>query len=313
MCTRIFFKDADGKAYVARTMDFASDVGADYGEYLPGSHGLIDTTIPFKAKFTLKAGVRMVSDGFNKNGLSIETLWLPETSYDTGFGPNKLSGLTLPQYLLGNCATIEDVRDKLAGKTVTIPVEALTEYATIHLSISGKTKAGKWENWVVEFVNGVPTWFANPIGVMTNAPSFPWHLTNLRNFTQITTYNTESRKFLGAEFKHTSFGANQLGLPGGIDSASRFIRAAVSLSMALEHKVPASPADAILLADRVMGLVSVVEGVSGDSGQKFDKTLWTVIKELDNYEDGFWQKAYNDFGYARLKCAPIKADGSIEG
>lgn len=315
MCTRIFFKDANGKAYVARTMDFASDVGTEYGEYLPGNHLTIKTEIPFKAKFSSKFGLRFVSDGYNSKGLSIETLWLPETTFDVAAIPglDQLGAVALPQQILGNCATVEDVKKLLDGKTVTIPLKEAAELATIHISLTAKNKTGEWENWVIEFKtvngkNGVPVWYENPIGVMTNSPSFPWHLTNVRNYTQIATYNTESRKFLGTEFKHTSFGANQLGLPGGVDSPSRFIRATVSLGMALERKVPANENESVLLADHVLGLVSVVEGVSGDSGQKFDKTLWTVVKALDNYENGFWQKSCTDFGFAKLDIKPIKAE-----
>ncbi len=36
---------------------------------------------------------------------------------------------------------------------------------------------------VIEFANGQQHIYDNPLGVMTNGPEFPWHLTNLNNYT----------------------------------------------------------------------------------------------------------------------------------
>lgn len=35
---------------------------------------------------------------------------------------------------------------------------------------------------VVQYLNGELKTFVNPLRVLTNAPSFDWHMTNLRNY-----------------------------------------------------------------------------------------------------------------------------------
>jgi hypothetical protein len=40
-------------------------------------------------------------------------------------------------------------------------------------------------NIVIEFIEGKVNVYDNPIGVMTNAPTFDWHLTNLRNYVNL--------------------------------------------------------------------------------------------------------------------------------
>jgi len=51
-------------------------------------------------------------------------------------------------------------------------------------------KSGK--SIAIEPIGGKLVVFDNPIGVMTNSPSFDWHMTNLRNYTNLKTENVNS-------------------------------------------------------------------------------------------------------------------------
>jgi choloylglycine hydrolase len=42
---------------------------------------------------------------------------------------------------------------------------------------------------VLEFVGGELKIHENPLGVITNSPSFDWHVTNLRNYVNLTVNN----------------------------------------------------------------------------------------------------------------------------
>src|SRR5699024_1112390 len=41
------------------------------------------------------------------------------------------------------------------------------------------------QSLVIEFHHGQRTIYDNPVGVLTNAPQFSWHLTNLNNYTYL--------------------------------------------------------------------------------------------------------------------------------
>ena len=66
----------------------------------------------------------------------------------------------------------------------------------------------------------------NPVEVLTNSPSFDFHLKNLANFGGISARETEFGFAENLDIKPFSRGSGTFSLPGGLDSCSRFIRAA---------------------------------------------------------------------------------------
>lgn len=50
---------------------------------------------------------------------------------------------------------------------------------------------------VLEIVDGVPHFYENEVGVLTNAPSFEWQLTNLNNYVNLYPGDASPRKFSG--------------------------------------------------------------------------------------------------------------------
>jgi choloylglycine hydrolase len=80
---------------------------------------------------------------------------------------------------------------------------------------------------VLEVVGGVPHFYDNPLGVITNAPGFPWHMTNLDNYINLQP-GTEADRTIkpGVTLRSLGHGSGNLGLPGDFTSPSRFVRAA---------------------------------------------------------------------------------------
>lgn len=328
MCTNINIK-VGNQVIVARSMDFASSTGANTAEFNKGivfdkkSKTPLTSKYKFKAKYSIidlkLSKINTISDGFNEAGLSIGTLWLPETNFGTALNPDiakgQLSGLTLPQRLLGCFATVKEVKEYLTDKTVVIPSDYVERFATVHLAVVDKTGA----SMVVEFGTagagaGKPNFYDNPVGVLTNAPEFPWHLTNLRNMVQIDNENTRTNKILGKEFKNTGFGSNQLGMPGDGSPPSRFLRACVLLSNAMENDPPKTSDDAYKLLDKVMHQIAVIKGVSSNvertAGIKtktdYDYTQWIVLKNLSDYS--LLMKTDQDLGFKNVILDNIDDD-----
>ncbi|RTK93603.1 MAG: linear amide C-N hydrolase [Neisseriaceae bacterium] len=333
MCTELMIQSKNKEVVVARTMDFASATGQKYGLFNAGekiANPFDETiassvTVPFKAKFSdigftvlgKHFGARTISDGFNQAGLSLATLWLADTSFDTSVKcpSDCISGLTLPQLILGTCKTVDDVKALFKGKRVNLPSEFISNFATIHLSItekSGKQVVVEFET--VDGKDGVPVFYENTVGVLTNAPKFAWHLTNLRNYVGATEkFNIESGKILGAKVKTTGFGNNQRGLLADGTPPSRFALTTILKSLALDYTIPSNAHESMVLADKIISKATVIIGTSANHGTTspdYDYTQWTVLKDLTNFK--MYQKSDTDLNYVELECKPLKLECNNE-
>lgn len=324
MCTRLSIKAKSGEVVVARTMDFAKPTGQDFGEWKAGCKVMgVEMKYSFKGKFkTVEDTFHIMCDGQNEAGLSLESLWLPETTFNNETIPpiNGISGFFVAQFLLGQFATIKEVQDHLTGKVINLPSKYLDNMATTHMSFTDITG----DTLVVEFktvndVDGTPVFYKNPIGLMTNAPTFPWHLENLRNSVQYHLDTVPDATILGMPVHKTGFGNNLAGLPADPTPPSRFTRTAVLASKALDHEQPKDADAAVLLLDKLMGYVNVIGGTSAaekkiigvpDGQRDFDYTQWTVYKDLKNYK--LYQKSDTDWGIKELVCPVIRGKGQGE-
>ena len=86
-------------------------------------------------------------------------------------------------------------------------------------------KAGN--SLVIEPLDGKLVTYDNPLGVCTNSPTFDWHMTNLRNYVNLSPDNASSTNMAGVEIAPLGQGSGLLGLPGDFTPPSRFVRAAI--------------------------------------------------------------------------------------
>ncbi len=67
--------------------------------------------------------------------------------------------------------------------------------------------------------------FDNPLRVLINSPSFDWHITNLRNYINLSAVALPAKRIEDLDFKPLGAGSGFLGIPGDYTPPSRFIRA----------------------------------------------------------------------------------------
>lgn len=61
--------------------------------------------------------------------------------------------------------------------------------------------------------------------MLTNAPSFDWHMTNLRNYINLSPVALPTKKIEELDFAPIGAGSGFLGTPGDYTPPSRFVRA----------------------------------------------------------------------------------------
>ena len=78
--------------------------------------------------------------------------------------------------------------------------------------------------------------FDDPVGVLTNSPTFDWHMTNLKNYVNLRAVNAKEIEINGAKVNALGQGTGMLGLPGDYTPPSRFVRAVAFSATAIPEK-----------------------------------------------------------------------------
>ena len=80
---------------------------------------------------------------------------------------------------------------------------------------------------VIEIVDGKTNFYENEIGVLTNAPGFPWQVTNLNNYVNLAFGEADGNAFSAwPQVRRFGAGTGMIGMPGDVTPPSRFVRAA---------------------------------------------------------------------------------------
>ena len=164
-------------------------------------------------------------DGMNETGLTAGLFYHPGFAkyqeYDKSQAANTIDAADVLAYILSQYATIAEVKKGLANVRIGGVVEpALGMPVPAHWIVvepSGKSI-------VIEHVKGKLQIFDNPLGVITNSPAFDWHLTNLRNYVNLSPVAIPGKRIEDINFKPLGGGSGMIGLPGDFTPPSRFIR-----------------------------------------------------------------------------------------
>ena len=233
-CTGISLASKDMSRIVARTVEWAATPmqcgyvvaprGHEQQSYTPtGANGLKYTTIyGYVGIYTEYEP--FVVEGVNESGLSAGLFFFPGfgqyAPYKEANNAKTLCDMQFVSWVLSQFSTIDQV--KAAIKNIDL-VTLNHKIGSVHWRIAQPD--GKMV--VLEVVNGVPRFYDNVLGVITNAPGFMWHMTNLDNYINIVP-GTEDPKVIksGVTLQSLGHGSGMLGLPGDFTSPSRFVRAA---------------------------------------------------------------------------------------
>jgi choloylglycine hydrolase len=324
-CTGISLRAGDGAAIRGRTLEFGFPMqskvlvvpaGQELSGTLPdGSKGLI-----YKSRYAMVGanalGLPVLLDGINDQGLSVGLFYFPGYAKYADVTPENASRALAPQefgvWALANFATVDEVREAVKD-IVLVPTPApglgspQGAVAGAHFFLQDKT--GK--SLVVEPVDGTLKVPDAPLGVMTNAPTYDWHMTNLVNYINLSAKDIESAKFGEVTFNAFGAGAGLLGLPGDFTPPSRFVRAVVFSQSAAPNK---TADDAVLAAFHILNQFDIPKGsvVNSAGGQEMNETTeWTSVADLKNLRWYFRTNEDQSIQMVDLKQALAAAKGEI--
>ena len=203
-CTGITFKAADGSVVFGRTLEWGSfdliaargrAAGHAYVTHMPDGKPGMAWTAKYGAVGIDAVGKDMMVDGMNEKGLDVGLFYHPGfaeyETYDPTHAAESMSPTDVAQYLLTKCSTVDEVRAAVKHVRRRTRGRACAGFAPpVHFIVtepSGKAI-------VVEFSMGEVRTFDAPLGVITNAPTYDWHMTNLRNYINLSPWRFPARR-----------------------------------------------------------------------------------------------------------------------
>ena len=186
-CTGIALSAADGSYVQSRTIEWSRGVLRSQYVVIPRGQQLRSFTptgangLAFTARYgTVGLAVEQqefIAEGINEAGLSAGLFFFPQyggyESYDPDRNDRTLADLQVAAWMLTQFATIDEVKAAVAS----VRIVALEKSSVVHWRIG----EASGRQVVLEIVDGVPHFYENEVGVLTNAPGFEWQLTNLKS------------------------------------------------------------------------------------------------------------------------------------
>ena len=227
----------------------------------------------------------LLTDAMNEKGLAVGLFYHPGFAEYPEFDPakasNTISAEDVPIFILSQCATIKDVRDLISAVRVVPVVE---ETLGIPIPAHWMVTDASGESIVIEFTDKKVKIHENPLGVITNSPNYDWHMTNLRNYVNLSQVAIPKTKIGELDFAPLGAGSGMIGLPGDFTPPSRFIRATAFTQTArpIENSKEAVY-ETLRILDNFNLPLGSAEGSTGKSdllkGMR-SSTIWTCVWDL---------------------------------
>ena len=295
-CTGITLKAKDGAVVYGRSMEWGSfDLlsrvwiiprGQEFTGSTPdGKPGLKwKTTLGVAAIDALEKD--LAADGLNEKGLAVGVFFHPGFAkyqkYDSAKAAQSISPSEVALLLLTTCSNINEVRKKLEEiRVVPVVEKAFGSVLPLHFLVTEPT--GKAV--VVEYLKGKLTFFDAPLGIITNAPAYDWHMTNLRNYVNISPVALPSKKIQDLDFAPLGAGSGMIGLPGDFTPPSRFIRAVAFTQTARPTDTGEETVyEVFRILDNFNLPLGSAEGSEhgGDLSGMRSSTIWTTVTDAKN-------------------------------
>ena len=295
-CTGIVLEGEDGTAVYGRTMEWgafdwhAKAVVYPKGEEFQGTTPGGKNGLSWKGEYGflgIELADRTAGDGMNEVGLAggvfYHTGFAKYPEYDPTLSDSSMAPTDVLPYVLSSFSSISEVREGMKDvRVVSVVDPTLNKVAPLHLMIVEPSG----DSLVIEFTEGEQKIYDNPVGVITNNPTFDWHLQNLRNYGYLSNDPFEKKTWGDLEITPLASGSGLLGLPGDYTAPSRFVRATVLKETSRKTE---GGFDTVNQFFRIMDSFNVPanqgEGTVSNSDQNPavpSDTQWTVAHDTNN-------------------------------
>lgn len=235
-CTGVRLSAEDGSTVSGRTMEWGTFDLNSRVAIIPRGHAFTgETPDGYNGKkWEAKYGVvaldmlerDIFADGMNEKGLTAGLFYHPDFAsymeYDKNQANNTITAVDVVSYILSQFSTIDEVKCAMESvRIVGVEEASIEKVVQAHWMVT--EPSGK--SIVIEYLDSELYIFDNPLGVITNSPSYDWHTTNLRNYLNLSAVAHPNQMLEEMDFAPLGGGSGMIGLPGDFTPPSRFLRA----------------------------------------------------------------------------------------
>jgi len=225
-------------------------------------------------------GYPLYYDATNECGLSMAGLNFPgnadykKMDEDADDGIVNITSFEFVPWILSQCSDVFDARAYL--DRINLIDENFSDQlpnSPLHWIIADQKCS-----IVVECVKDGLKVYDNPVGVMTNNPTFDYQLFNLNNYMQVSKEPSQNTFAEGLDLDQYSRGMGGIGIPGDLSSASRFVKVAFTRMNSLPTDTESASISQFF---HILGSVDQQKGCVHLGGDKYEYTIYSSCCNMD--------------------------------
>lgn len=280
MCTAVTYRTKDH--YFGRNLDLEYSCQESV-TVTPRQYPLSFRLMGERKSHYAMIGMAYVADGYplyydatNEKGLSMAGLNFPQNAHykDIKQGKENIAPFELIPWILGQCENITQVRQQLEKiNLVRIDFSAQLPLSPLHWIIADRSEA-----ITVECVEDGLKIYDNPVGVLTNNPTFDYHMLHLADFMGVTGKVPDNRFAPQLDLQPYSLGMGSIGLPGDLSSSSRFVRAVFTKMNSISSEDESASISQFF---HILSSVAQPRGCTQVRGDEYEFTLYSSCCNTD--------------------------------
>ncbi|NSP54992.1 choloylglycine hydrolase family protein [Enterococcus faecalis] len=189
-------------------------------------------------------------------------------------GKKNVSPFEFIPWVLGQCSTVDEAKKLLKNlNLVNINFSDELPLSPLHWLL-----ADKEQSIVVESTKEGLRVFDNPVGVLTNNPTFDYQLFNLNNYRVLSTRTPKNNFSDQIELDIYSRGMGGIGLPGDLSSVSRFVKATFTKLNSVSRS---SEYESISQFFHILSSVEQQKGLCDVGDEKYEYTIYSSCCNLE--------------------------------
>lgn len=307
MCTAVSYKTKDH--YFGRNLDlyysYNESVAVTPRNYPFEFRKLprMDTHYAMIGMATVSQNYPLYYEATNEAGLSMAGLNFPGNADYKSYDADKdnVTPFEFIPWILGQCSDLSDAED-LVSRVNLLNENFSTKLplSPLHWIISDRNRS-----LTVESVTDGLRIYDNPVGVLTNNPSFDFQMLNLQNYMGVSSAAPVNRFSDKLKFEPYSLGMGGIGLPGDLSSSSRFVRAAFTLLNSVSGE---TEEESVSQFFHILGSVAQQNGCTAVDGGRYEYTLYSSCCNTD--KGVYYYTTYNNSRITAVDMNRENLDGT---
>ena len=191
-----------------------------------------------------------------------------------GVGKDNISPFEFIPWILGQCKNLSEAKTLLGNiRLVNIPFSSQLPITPLHWMIADQNGC-----IVVESVRDGLHIYDNPVGVMTNNPTFDIQLFRLNDYRGVSAAASENTFAKGLDLDAYSRGMGGIGIPGDLSSGSRFVKVAFTKMNSVSDDSEDSSVSQFF---HILGSVEQQRGCCDLGDGKYEITIYSSCCNMD--------------------------------